>query len=88
VFQKVAQSLLQPVDPSKLQAIALCGTFPTGIDGTLYDFLVRLKPSSCILLLDAYRGIEATLKSTAVDILKINGDEARALMNWYLLNHM
>ncbi|KAI9222146.1 hypothetical protein BC828DRAFT_404310 [Blastocladiella britannica] len=73
-----------------VRGIAISGTVPAGVDGSLYDALASLKPTPtarpdqvgsqrCVLLLDAYRGVEATLASGKVDILKINVHEAADL---------
>ncbi|KAI9190318.1 hypothetical protein H9P43_001752 [Blastocladiella emersonii ATCC 22665] len=82
-FQDTATTILAT---GAVRGMALCGTFPSGVDGALYDFLVAHKPAmtkdggKCVLLLDAYRGVDVTLSSGRVDILKINGEESCALM--------
>ncbi|ORZ29391.1 Ribokinase-like protein [Catenaria anguillulae PL171] len=77
-FRDVATRLMAS---GALKGIALCGTFPAGVDGALYQFLTQHKPTEgCVLLLDAYRGVEGTLMSGKVDVVKINGEEARSLV--------
>ncbi len=62
------------------RAIALCGTYPPGVDDDFYAWVAR-KKSQSLLLLDGYRGVDTTLATGKVDILKINARELRALMN-------
>ncbi|KAJ3371449.1 hypothetical protein GGF31_003374 [Allomyces arbusculus] len=77
-FFTLAQSVLS--SPT-IRGIAICGTLPAGTDAACYDFVVRMKPASgWTILLDAYKGVESTLETGLVDILKINGDEARAVV--------
>lgn len=61
-----------------LDGLALCGTYPPGVDAEFYATLARHK-GSAVLLLDGYKGIEATLATGQVDILKVNADELRSL---------
>lgn len=60
------------------RGIALCGTFPAGVGPDLYADLAAHK-GQALVLLDAYRDIEATLATGKVDILKINRHELREL---------
>ena len=62
-------------DLPKYDAIALCGTFPPGVDDTFYECLIKNagklnKP----VLMDAHINIEAALKA-GPDFLKINVTE-------------
>ncbi|KAJ1516541.1 hypothetical protein HMI55_001993 [Coelomomyces lativittatus] len=72
-FKYLAKHLL--TSPN-LQALAICGTLPQGIDPSFYTYLVKHKPCQCSLLLDAYVHVEEALMSGNVDILKINHEEA------------
>lgn len=62
----------------KLKGIAICGTLPPGVPPNFYVEIAKNKPQGVILLLDALN--EKCLETGQVDILKINGDEANALM--------
>ncbi|KAI9144853.1 Ribokinase-like protein [Paraphysoderma sedebokerense] len=74
-----------------LKGIAVCGTYPSGIDGSTYEFIAKLKGSKyasnpknenggkseeCVLLLDAYKDIARALNTGFVNVLKINREEA------------
>jgi fructose-1-phosphate kinase PfkB-like protein len=61
-----------------LRGLALCGTYPPGVDASLYADLARASGSVTVLV-DGYRGVDETLATGAVDILKINCDELRAM---------
>ena len=61
-----------------VQGLALCGTYPPGIDETFYIRLAQAK-GNAILLLDSYRDVEAVLATGQVDILKVNAHELRSL---------
>lgn len=39
----------------KLEGIALCGTLPPGVTGSIYTLVAKMKPKGVILLLDAYQ---------------------------------
>lgn len=58
--------------------LALCGTYPPGVSADFYATLARHK-GNALLLLDGYKGIEATLATGQIDILKVNADELRSL---------
>jgi fructose-1-phosphate kinase PfkB-like protein len=58
--------------------MALCGTYPPGVDEEFYATLARSKDKA-FLLLDSYREIAPTLATGQVDILKINAHELRSL---------
>lgn len=59
--------------------VALCGTFPPGVDEHVYAEIASRLEAGPILLLDGFRGVDATLKTRRVDVLKINSDELAAL---------
>lgn len=60
-------------------ALAICGTFPAGLDGKFYAELAsEAGKSGKFVFVDSYAGIEDTL-SAGVDVLKINLDELRKL---------
>lgn len=61
-----------------IDALAICGTYPPGVDADFYASLARHK-GRALLLLDSYQGIAATLATGQVDILKLNADEVRSL---------
>lgn len=75
-----AEQMLSAVREYLPQAhgIGLCGTYPPGIDEQFYAMIAREK-GEALLLLDGYRGVQPTLESGQVDILKINLTEGRAL---------
>jgi fructose-1-phosphate kinase PfkB-like protein len=57
----------------------ILGTVPPGIPVSFYPLVAKLKPENHTILLDA-TNIEC-LMTGRVDILKINGAEARSLVN-------
>ena len=59
--------------------VALCGTFPPGVDEYVYAEIASRLEAGPFLLLDGFRGVDATLKTRRVDVLKINSDELTAL---------
>jgi fructose-1-phosphate kinase PfkB-like protein/pantothenate kinase len=61
-----------------IDAVAICGTYPPGVDAEFYAALARHK-GRALLLLDSYQGVAATLATGQVDILKLNADEVRSL---------
>jgi fructose-1-phosphate kinase PfkB-like protein len=67
-----------------LKAIGICGTFPPGVPSSFYaDVCLHSKPSSgCILLMDAFRGVEEALQTGKIDILKINSHELLELSDF------
>lgn len=62
----------------EISGLALCGTYPPGVEQGFYVSLARAKGKAC-LLLDSYREITATLATGQVDILKVNAHELRSL---------
>ncbi len=61
-----------------LRGIALCGTYPAGVNTEFYADIANAK-GNAKLLLDAYKGIDSTLATGQVDVLKINATELRKL---------
>jgi fructose-1-phosphate kinase PfkB-like protein len=59
-------------------AIGLCGTFPLALGSDFYAAAARENPRATVLL-DAYRDIDEVLDTGAVNVLKINEEEVRAL---------
>ena len=43
------------INSPRLEAIALCGTLPSGITGSIYSMIANMKPEKCVLLLDAFQ---------------------------------
>lgn len=68
------------VESSSLEGIALCGTLPPGLNGSIYSLIAHLKPAGCTLLIDAYQNAEC-LDTGKIDILKVNAEESRKLAN-------
>ncbi len=62
----------------EIEAIALCGTFPPGVDDTFYEW-VASHAGDALLLLDGYRGVDRVLATGRVNVLKINLHELAAL---------
>jgi len=62
------------------KGVALCGTFPPGVGEQVYAAVARCLPKRAILLLDGFKGVNATLQTKRVDVLKINSDELVALI--------
>ena len=69
---------LQTLARGEISGLALCGTYPPGVDEEFYATLARSK-GKAFLLLDSYREIAATLATGQVDILKVNAHELRSL---------
>lgn len=42
----------------RLEGIALCGTLPPGLTGSIYSLACQVKPENCVILLDAYQNAE------------------------------
>ncbi|KAI9596657.1 hypothetical protein BDF19DRAFT_438196 [Syncephalis fuscata] len=63
-----------------LRAIALCGTYPTGITGSTYARIAKAKSPHMTLLLDAYKDVGSVLATGQVDIFKINKEELAVLV--------
>jgi len=63
---------------AEFAGIGLCGTFPPGVGGDLYAEVTRRK-GRAVVMLDGYKGVDETLATGAVDVLKINLDELREL---------
>ncbi len=63
---------------AEVDGIALCGTCPPGVDDGIYAEIARRK-GGATLILDAYRNAGEVLATGAVDMLKINADEALEL---------
>jgi fructose-1-phosphate kinase PfkB-like protein/pantothenate kinase len=61
-----------------ISGLALCGTYPPGVDESFYVRLAQAK-GNATLLLDSYRNIDAVLATGQVDILKVNAHELRSL---------
>ncbi|KAI8895693.1 Ribokinase-like protein [Globomyces pollinis-pini] len=80
IIEQTAKQLI--TNSPKLEAIALCGTLPPGLNGSTYSFITQLKPQNCVVLLDAFQNIEC-LSSGKVNILKINSEESRKLTGYY-----
>lgn len=74
---RLAAAIRQTLERGTVSGIALCGTYPPGVDAGFYAGLARRK-GGALLLLDSYKGIEATLATGAVDILKVNAEELRS----------
>jgi fructose-1-phosphate kinase PfkB-like protein len=55
--------------------VALCGTFPPGVQEEVYAGLAESVGRDTVLLLDGWKGVEKTLASKRVNVLKINADE-------------
>jgi fructose-1-phosphate kinase PfkB-like protein len=79
LLEKKAETLIYN-GKDTLQAIALCGTFPTGITGSTYARIARAKPDHIILLLDAYKDVTEILSTGKVNIFKINHEELISLV--------
>jgi fructose-1-phosphate kinase PfkB-like protein len=76
LIENAAKALIQ--GSTRLEGIALCGTLPPGLPGTIYSTIAKMKPKGSIVLLDAYQNIEV-LSTGKVDILKINCEEAKKM---------
>jgi fructose-1-phosphate kinase PfkB-like protein len=69
--------LRESVQGSK--GVALCGTFPPGVKEEVYAGIAASVGDDTVLLLDGWKGVEETLATKRVNILKINADELRWL---------
>ena len=61
-----------------IRFIALCGTLPPGVNGSIYSLMCNHKPKGCWIFLDAVKEVEC-LDTGKVDILKVNAEEACCL---------
>jgi fructose-1-phosphate kinase PfkB-like protein/pantothenate kinase len=75
---ELAARVLAVLAQGDIAGLAICGTYPPGVDADFYAALARHK-GRALLLLDSYQGIGATLATGQVDILKLNADEVRSL---------
>ncbi|KAJ1917943.1 hypothetical protein IWQ60_007629 [Tieghemiomyces parasiticus] len=73
-FEDRAQSLIT-TGAGKLRIIALCGSFPNGMDSETFAKIAHQKPDSAFLYLDAVKDIELILSTRKVDMIKINLEE-------------
>jgi fructose-1-phosphate kinase PfkB-like protein len=64
-----------------LKGISICGSLPPGVPESFYVTIAQNKPDGAVLLLDALNA--DCLMTAKVDIIKINLDEARKMMNDY-----
>jgi 1-phosphofructokinase len=63
----------------KCSGVALCGTWPPGIEASFYANAAKIaKRHGIPLLLDAFKGVEPVI-AEGIDILKINVEELTAL---------
>jgi len=69
---------LETLARGDVAGLALCGTYPPGVDESFYVTLAQSK-GQAILLLDSYQQIPAVLATGRVDILKVNVHELRSL---------
>jgi len=76
--EQLLSRTLQALARGEISGMALCGTYPPGVDEEFYATLARSKDKA-FLLLDSYREIAATLATGQVDILKVNAHELRIL---------
>ena len=76
--EQLLSRTLQTLARGEISGLALCGTYPPGVDEEFHFTLARSK-GKAFLLLDSYRGIAATLATGQVDILKVNAQELRSL---------
>ena len=76
--EQLLSRTLQTLARGEISGLALCGTYPPGVDEEFYVTLARSK-GKAFLLLDSYQEIAAILATGQVDILKINAHELRSL---------
>ena len=61
--QEVSSLLDQALSYLKdVKAIAICGTFPSGVDESFYQKIVDKKEKDCCVFVDAYKGVKNLLK--------------------------
>ncbi|KAJ2815480.1 hypothetical protein GGI24_006032 [Coemansia furcata] len=76
-FERVASEILQSSHPP--QALALCGTFPPGLDPDVVARIVATSSKKTLVFVDAIKDIQPTLATKRVDVLKINSAEVVSL---------
>ncbi|MEW6745685.1 MAG: PfkB family carbohydrate kinase [Planctomycetota bacterium] len=76
--EQLLSRILQALVSGKIDGLALCGTYPPGVSEEFYATIAPHK-GKALLLLDAWKGIERTLGTGKVDILKVNAEELRTL---------
>ncbi len=67
--EQLLSRTLQTLARGEISGLALCGTYPPGVDEQFYVTLALAK-GKALLLLDSYQEIAATLATGQVDILK------------------
>ena len=76
--EQLLSRTLQVLERGEMSGLALCGTYPPGVDEEFYAKLA-LSKGKAVLLLDSYQKIESLLATGQVDILKVNAHELRSL---------
>ncbi len=76
--ERLLSKTLHFLQQGRVSGLALCGTYPPGVDES---FCVRLAQAkgNATLLLDSYRDVDAVLATGQVDILKVNAHELNSL---------
>ncbi|KAJ2718379.1 hypothetical protein GGI07_005784 [Coemansia sp. Benny D115] len=79
-YEQIAISILQSIYPPK--ALALCGTFPPGLDPTcMANIFASRQPEKTLVFVDAAKDIMPILNTGNVDVLKINASEALDILS-------
>ncbi|KAJ2810763.1 hypothetical protein H4S07_002484, partial [Coemansia furcata] len=78
-FERVALEILQSSHPP--HALALCGTFPPGLDPGAVARVVATSSKRTLVFVDAVKDIQPTLATKRVDVLKINSAEVISLVS-------
>ncbi len=76
--EQLLSRTLQVLERGEISGLALCGTYPPGVDEEFYVKLACSK-GQALLLLDSYQKVESLLATGQVDILKVNAHELRSL---------
>eukprot|EP01127_Copromyxa_protea_P017418 TRINITY_DN5300_c0_g2_i2.p1 TRINITY_DN5300_c0_g2~~TRINITY_DN5300_c0_g2_i2.p1 ORF type:complete len:343 (-),score=65.23 TRINITY_DN5300_c0_g2_i2:8-1036(-) len=75
--EKMEQLISEHIE--KVSAIIISGTYPPGVPASGYASVVLKKKEGTFVLLDGYKGVDETLATGKVDVLKINAHELKAL---------
>lgn len=76
--EQLLSKTLHFLQQGRVTGLALCGTYPPGVDESFYVRLAQAK-GNATLLLDSYRDVDAVLATGQVDILKVNAHELNNL---------
>ncbi|KAJ1940894.1 hypothetical protein EC988_006907 [Linderina pennispora] len=78
-YEQVATQILQSENPPR--ALALCGTFPPGLQSTTVSRIIQARTEKTLVFVDAVKDIHPVLESKCIDILKVNSGEVLNILS-------